>query len=153
MRWKETPNEPRFRPGDVARLVAAGAEQFDSVDIFVGNAASGVLRRHPDIRLLRRESDIMPMLAAQRQIIDALWRLLKPGGSLLYCTCSVFRDENEIQIGSFLERHADCREISLAGVAWGILLFGEVHSPWIWGALVVMIVGLALIKPHAPSPR
>jgi len=92
---------------------------YDAILADVPCSASGVLRRHPDIRLLRRESDIMPLLEMQRQIIDSLWRLLKPGGSMLYCTCSVFRDENEIQIEGFLERHADCREISLGGACWG----------------------------------
>ena len=93
--------------------------QYDCIVADVPCSASGVLRRHPDIKLLRRENDIMPLLASQRKIIDALWRLLKPGGSMLYCTCSIFREENEHQIEDFLERHADCREISLADVGWG----------------------------------
>ncbi len=93
--------------------------EYDAILADVPCSASGVLRRHPDIKLLRRESDIMPLLALQRRIVDALWQLLKPGGSMLYCTCSVFRDENEHQIESFLERHADCREISLADAGWG----------------------------------
>ncbi len=92
---------------------------YDAILADVPCSASGVLRRHPDIRLLRRESDIIPLLAMQRQIIDALWRLLKPEGNLLYCTCSVFREENEYQIEGFLERHADCREISLGDACWG----------------------------------
>jgi len=93
--------------------------EYDAILADVPCTASGVLRRHPDIRLLRRESDIMPLLALQRDIIDSLWRLLRPGGSMLYCTCSIFREENERQIESFVERHADCREISLADVGWG----------------------------------
>ena len=84
-------------------------------------SASGVMRRHPDIKLLRRESDIMPLLASQRKIIDALWRLLKPGGKMLYCTCSIFKDENEVQIAKFLERHPDCLETSLQDEGWGEL--------------------------------
>jgi len=112
--------EARVLVGDAA--APAGwfdGDRYDAILADVPCSASGVLRRHPDIRLLRRESDIMPLLATQRQIIDALWQLLKPGGSMLYCTCSIFREENEIQIGSFLERHADCRETSLAGAGWG----------------------------------
>ncbi|HMB73372.1 MAG TPA: 16S rRNA (cytosine(967)-C(5))-methyltransferase, partial [Gammaproteobacteria bacterium] len=49
----------------------------------------------------------------------ALWGLLKPGGCMLYCTCSIFREENEIQIEEFVGRHADCTEVALDSVAWG----------------------------------
>ena len=106
--------------GDAAEPEAwFDGRQYDCIIADVPCSASGVLRRHPDIKLLRRESDIMPLLALQRRIIDALWGLLRPGGSMLYCTCSIFREENEYQIASFLERHADCREISLAKVGWG----------------------------------
>ena len=82
-------------------------------------SASGVIRRHPDIKLLRRESDIMPLLAQQRRIIDALWSVLKPGGKMLYSTCSVFKDENEVQVAAFLERHDDAVEIELSQTEWG----------------------------------
>ena len=92
---------------------------YDCILVDVPCTASGVMRRHPDIKLLRRESDIMPLLAHQRKILDALWRLLNPGGRMLYCTCSVFKDENENQISKFLERHADCVEIKLNDVGWG----------------------------------
>ena len=92
---------------------------YDLILADVPCSASGVLRRHPDIKLLRRESDIMPMLALQRKIVDALWQLLKPGGSMLYCTCSVFREENEFQIEEFVGRHADCVETGFAGADWG----------------------------------
>ena len=93
--------------------------EYDCILVDVPCTASGVMRRHPDIKLLRRESDIMPLLAHQRKILDALWRLLKPGGKMLYCTCSVFKDENENQISKFLERHADSIEIKLSDVDWG----------------------------------
>ena len=92
---------------------------YDCILVDAPCSASGVMRRHPDIKLLRRESDIMPLLAHQRKILDALWRLLNPGGRMLYCTCSVFKDENENQISKFLERHADCDEIKLNDVGWG----------------------------------
>jgi len=116
------------RIGASARILAGDAGDpdawfdggdYDAILADVPCSASGVLRRHPDIRLLRRESDIMPLLALQRRIIDALWRLLKPGGSMLYCTCSIFRDENDAQVEAFLERHPDCRETSLDGASWG----------------------------------
>jgi 16S rRNA (cytosine967-C5)-methyltransferase len=92
---------------------------YDCILADVPCSASGVMRRHPDIKLLRRESDIMPLLAQQRKILDALWRLLKPGGRMLYSTCSIFKDENEVQVAKFLQRHPDCTEIATADAAWG----------------------------------
>ena len=86
---------------------------YDCILADVPCSASGVIRRHPDIKLLRRESDIMPILAQQRKILDALWRLLKPGGRMLYSTCSIFKDENEVQMAKFLDRHPDGSEITL----------------------------------------
>lgn len=94
-------------------------DYYDAILADVPCTASGVMRRHPDIKLLRRESDIMPLLALQRKILDALWRLLKPGGIMLYCTCSIFKEENEIQIAKFLQRHPDCVEQEIIDVAWG----------------------------------
>ncbi|MFZ9037453.1 MAG: 16S rRNA (cytosine(967)-C(5))-methyltransferase RsmB [Gammaproteobacteria bacterium] len=93
--------------------------RYDAILADVPCSASGVMRRHPDIKLLRRESDIMPLLALQRKILDALWRLLKPGGEMLYCTCSIFKQENEVQIAKFLQRHPDCVEVKISEVAWG----------------------------------
>ena len=116
------------RIGKAARVLIGDAaspgtwfdgNNYDCILVDVPCSASGVMRRHPDIKLLRRESDIMPLLAHQRKILDALWRLLNPGGRMLYCTCSVFKDENENQISKFLERHADCDEIKLHDVGWG----------------------------------
>ncbi len=116
------------RIGRSARVIvgdAADAEDwsagrtYDRVLADVPCSASGVIRRHPDIKLLRRENDIMQLVARQRKIIDALWRLLTPGGSMLYCTCSVFKEENEIQIAKFVERHPDCRVDELAQADWG----------------------------------
>lgn len=92
---------------------------YDCILADVPCSASGVMRRHPDIKLLRRESDIMPLLAQQRKILDALWRLLKPGGRMLYSTCSIFKDENEVQVAKFLQRHPDCTETVAPDAAWG----------------------------------
>ncbi len=94
-------------------------DNYDAILVDIPCSASGVIRRHPDIKLLRRESDIMPLLALQRKILDALWRLLKPGGKMLYCTCSIFREENEIQIAKFLQRHPECVEVDICNAAWG----------------------------------
>ena len=116
------------RVGHSARILIADAADLDSwfdgspYDCILADlpcSASGVIRRHPDIKLLRRESDIMPLLAQQRKIIDALWSVLKPGGKMLYSTCSVFKDENEAQVAGFLGRHADAVEITLPRADWG----------------------------------
>ena len=82
---------------------------FDRILADVPCTASGVTRRHPDIKWTRRETDIAQFVARQQAIIDALWRLLAAGGKFLYVTCSVFREENQSQIERFIERHADAR--------------------------------------------
>jgi 16S rRNA (cytosine967-C5)-methyltransferase len=69
-------------------------------------SASGVVRRNPDIKWLRRPDDIAQFAAQQAVMLDALWRLLAPGGTLLYATCSIFNDENDGQVRAFLARHA-----------------------------------------------
>jgi 16S rRNA (cytosine967-C5)-methyltransferase len=80
-------------------------------------SASGVVRRHPDIKWLRRESDITRFTAQQADILDALWRCLEQGGKLLYVTCSVFAEENHQQVAAFLQRHADAELLPLPGHA------------------------------------
>jgi 16S rRNA (cytosine967-C5)-methyltransferase len=80
-------------------------------------SASGVVRRHPDIKWLRRESDIAQFAAQQAIILDALWLCLEQGGKLLYVTCSVFAEENQQQIAAFLARHANARLLPLPGHA------------------------------------
>jgi 16S rRNA (cytosine967-C5)-methyltransferase len=77
---------------------------FDAILADVPCSASGVVRRHPDIKHLRRESDIRNFVHTQAAIIDSLWPLLKPGGTMLYATCSVFTEENSAQIDAFLVR-------------------------------------------------
>lgn len=72
-------------------------------------SASGVARRHPDIKWLRRPADVAGFVRTQAAILDALWPCLAPGGKMLYCTCSVFAEENGDQVDAFLARHADAR--------------------------------------------
>jgi len=81
-------------------------------------SASGVIRRHPDIKSLRRAADIEVLAATQAQLLDAVWPLLEVGGLLLYATCSVLRRENSDQIEAFLHRHADAQAVPLE-VNWG----------------------------------
>ena len=80
---------------------------FDAILLDAPCSASGIVRRHPDVRWLRRESDIAQLAAIQARLLKALWPLLKPGGRLLYSTCSVFRAEGEDQIQTFLAHNTD----------------------------------------------
>ena len=80
---------------------------YDRILADVPCSASGVVRRHPDIKWLRRESDIAGFVAQQATIIKTLWRTLAPGGTMLYVTCSVFNEENQLQIERFLAGHPD----------------------------------------------
>jgi 16S rRNA (cytosine967-C5)-methyltransferase len=86
---------------------------FDRILADVPCTASGIVRRHVDIKWLRREADITSFTKQQAQILPGLWRLLAKGGKLLYVTCSIFNEENQIQIDRFLEKHGDARQLSL----------------------------------------
>lgn len=86
--------------------------RFDRILADVPCSASGVARRHPDIKWLRRAEDVAGFVRMQAAILDALWPLLAPGGKMLYCTCSVFPEENEEQICAFAARHSDARRVS-----------------------------------------
>jgi 16S rRNA (cytosine967-C5)-methyltransferase len=88
---------------------------FDAILLDAPCTASGIVRRHPDVRWLRRASDVDQLAALQRRLLDTLWPLLKPGGRLLYCTCSVFRAEGQDQVAAFLERHTDTVAIPSVG--------------------------------------
>ena len=79
---------------------------FDAVLLDAPCTASGIVRRHPDIRWLRRADDVAALARIQSQMLDALWPLLAPGGRLLYVTCSVFKAEGQDQIDAFLQRLA-----------------------------------------------
>lgn len=110
-----------------AELVAADAADteswwdgrlFDRILLDAPCSASGVVRRHPDIKVLRRAGDIAALAAQQQRLLEALWPLLASGGMLLYATCSVFRAENVDTVTNFLERHQDACESQLDG-EWG----------------------------------
>jgi len=85
-------------------------EPFDRILLDAPCSASGVIRRHPDIKLLRRASDIEALAKQQTAMLEALWPLLAPSGRLLYVTCSVLAAENDVVIGDFLARHSEARE-------------------------------------------
>ena len=92
---------------------------FDRILVDAPCSALGVIRRHPDIKILRRESDISALQVIQKQILNAAWGLLVPGGVLLYATCSILKQENEEQIEAFLEQHTDAFNEPIE-VNWGI---------------------------------
>ena len=107
---------------------------FDAVLADVPCSGSGVVRRHPDIKWLRRDSDIRGFADRQRAILDALWTVLKPGGRLLYVTCSMFDQENRAQVRGFLARHADARVRPIDGAADRILRPTEQHDGFYFAA-------------------
>jgi 16S rRNA (cytosine967-C5)-methyltransferase len=83
-------------------------QQFDAILLDAPCSASGIVRRHPDVRWLRRASDIAQLAAIQKNLLKTLWPLLKQGGRMLYVTCSVFREEGELQVKTFVEHNTDC---------------------------------------------
>jgi len=107
------------RIGRNATIIAADASKpeewwdgipFDGILLDAPCSASGVIRRHPDIKLLRRASDLVSLAACQQSMLDALWLTLAPGGTMLYATCSVLAAENDEVTGKFLTRHSDAVE-------------------------------------------
>src|SRR3546814_8478873 len=83
---------------------------FDAVLADVPCTASGIVRRHPDIRWLRQQADVAATAALQKNMVDALWGVVKPGGRLVYATCSVFPQEGEQQAARVQIGRASCRE-------------------------------------------
>ena len=92
-------------------------------------SATGILRRQPDVRLLRREDDVAKLAALQRALLDALWPLLAPGGVLLYCTCSVLPEEGPMIVQAFADVHPDAIVSDLSARANGDSVV--VHGPGI----------------------
>lgn len=90
-------------------LAQSGGGLFDAILLDAPCTASGIVRRHPDVRWLRRESDVAQLAVQQARLLDQLWPLVRPGGRLLYCTCSVFRAEGDAQIQAFLARNSNAR--------------------------------------------
>ncbi len=111
-------HENLFRLGLSARVVTADAADpeswwdgraFDRILVDAPCSSTGVLRRHPEIRWLRRESDLAEYAAVQARLLARLWPLLRPGGMLVYITCSLFRSENAAQALAFLQDTPDAR--------------------------------------------
>ncbi len=112
--------QARVVVGDAAHPAGAWADQtYQRILLDAPCSATGVIRRHPDIKRLRRDSDIPVLAATQASMLDAIWPLLAPGGRMLYATCSVLPEENQEQVRAFLERHADAHACPI-DVPWGI---------------------------------
>lgn len=129
-----------------ARLLAGDAaepatwwngKKFDRILADVPCSASGVVRRHPDIKWLRRREDIDTFAVQQTEILQALWPLLKGDGKLLYATCSVFKQENESVIDRFLAEHADAIRlpVSLPDGSAGQLVTDPQHDGFFYALL------------------
>ncbi|WP_422018434.1 16S rRNA (cytosine(967)-C(5))-methyltransferase RsmB [Roseateles sp.] len=118
------------RLGQQATLKAADARQtatwwdgqpFDAILLDAPCSASGIVRRHPDVRWLRRPDDITALAQVQAGLLDALWPLLAPGGRLVYATCSVFRAEGQAQLDAFLQRQPDAKSHPVPGITGHLL--------------------------------
>ncbi|WP_180165791.1 16S rRNA (cytosine(967)-C(5))-methyltransferase RsmB [Acinetobacter sp. YH12049] len=94
-------------------------ELADCIVLDAPCTAVGVMRRHPDIRLLRQSGDIAKTVVLQKQILENMWKQLKVGGTLLYITCSILKAENEQQMVEFFANHADAQEIKIEA-DWGV---------------------------------
>jgi len=132
------------RLGLAATLKAADCRQlpawwdgkpFQRILADVPCSASGVVRRHPDIKWLRRDADIAGFAATQAAMLDALWQTLAADGKMLYATCSVFQDENEAQVAAFARRHPDCRRLSIEGAEALPLLPDQAHDGFFYALL------------------
>ena len=116
--------ENLMRLGLKARIIARDAGQpadwhdgqpFDGILLDAPCTASGIVRRHPDIPWLRRDSDIANLADQQKRLLAALWPLVKPGGVLLYCTCSIFKQEGSAQIEAFVTHNTDAQSLPAPG--------------------------------------
>jgi 16S rRNA (cytosine967-C5)-methyltransferase len=104
----------RIVVADAIEFARSGAGRFDRILVDAPCSGSGIARRHPDIKWLRRHADLAAFAERQAGLLDALWRLLAPGGKLLYATCSVFPQENDAVIDAFVARVAQARRAPLA---------------------------------------
>ncbi len=107
------------RQADVSQPGAWSHRQYDRILLDAPCSALGVIRRHPDIKLLRRESDLEALARVQQTMLKLAWRALKPGGVLLYATCSILKQENVLALQQFMADHSDAQEWPI-DVEWGL---------------------------------
>lgn len=126
----------RLQAADAARLDAWwDGKAFDRVLLDAPCSASGVVRRHPDIKWLRRPQDIAAFAKQQRQLLDALWKVLARGGKLLYATCSVFSEEDRAMTDDFAARHPDAHILGGMPGRDGLLLPDHEHDGFYYALL------------------
>ena len=114
------PNTPcKVLVGDAAEQSWWDGEGFDRILVDAPCSGTGVIRRNPDIKLLRQNEDIVPLANTQLAILENLWQMLKPGGRLVYATCSIFPQENERIIERFVKLQPDA-QVEPLDVEWGI---------------------------------
>lgn len=119
-----------LKVGDAGATDTLEESMFDRILADVPCTASGIVRRHVDIKWLRREADIASFSAQQRQILPSLWQRLAKGGKLLYVTCSVFNEENQAQVEHFLSLHPDATQLEISLPAnHDITVFNIVQNP------------------------
>ena len=134
------------RLGLEARTIVADAAEvstwwngvlFDRILLDAPCTASGIVRRHPDAKWLRREADIASFALTQQRLLAALWQAVVPGGKLLYVTCSVFAEENRDTLATFVAGHADAIELAAPGLpaASGQLLPSREHDGFFYALL------------------
>lgn len=133
------------RLGLSAKLIAADVGRpeswwdgmpFDRILLDAPCTATGVIRRHPDIKLLRKASDVATAAATQSSLLESLWPLLKPGGRLVYSTCSVLKRENEERVRAFLADHSDAIETVSGDAFVGQNLPGEANRDGFYYACI-----------------
>ena len=144
------------RLGLTAKVIAANAansktwwdgQQFDRILLDAPCSGTGVIRRHPDIKWLRKASDIDALVILQQQILNETWSLLKPGGTLLYATCSILPQENSEQVMHFIKNNTDAKLLTINGndepekevVGWQ-LLPGEKNMDGFYYAKLLKII-------------
>jgi 16S rRNA (cytosine967-C5)-methyltransferase len=101
---------------------------FDKILLDAPCSATGVIRRHPDIKILRKATDINKLAKVQAQMLKNLWQMLKPGGVLLYATCSILEIENSLQIENFLKENKNC-QLEKIDIDWGVQNIGIQKLP------------------------
>ena len=98
-------------------------EKFHKILLDAPCSATGVIRRHPEIKWLRNRGQVDAVVQTQAGLLNALWPLLEPGGLLVYATCSILKCENSLQIHQFLKRHTDA-VVENPAVEWGLAASG-----------------------------
>ena len=121
-------NNITIQQGDARNQEWWDGKLFDKILLDAPCSGTGVIRRHPDIKLLKKPNDIPKITKTQSLILGNLWELLKPGGHLLYSTCSVLKDENVHQISQFLEKFEDAKNEKIK-LTWGDGDIGKQQLP------------------------